>query len=48
MPHNEQLSQDMRQCIENCLKCHASCTETSTHCLQMGGKHAEASPSAYC
>lgn len=43
MPHNEQLSQDMRQCIENCLACHASCTETSTHCFQMGGKHAEAS-----
>jgi hypothetical protein len=32
----------MRQCIENCTNCHSICMETVTHCLQMGGKHAEA------
>lgn len=42
MPH-ESLSPEMRQCIENCLDCHAICLETITHCLRMGGKHAEAS-----
>lgn len=38
-----QLSAEMRQCIENCTSCHAICVETATHCLQMGGRHAEAS-----
>lgn len=35
-------SAEMRECIENCTNCHAICLETVTHCLQMGGKHAEA------
>ena len=38
MNHNAQ----MRECIENCTQCHSVCTETAQHCLQMGGKHAEA------
>lgn len=41
MPH--QMSQQMRECIENCSSCHTICIETAAHCLQMGGKHAEAS-----
>ena len=32
---------DMQQCISNCLDCHAVCVTTISHCLQMGGKHAE-------
>jgi hypothetical protein len=40
MPH--QLSQHMRGCIEHCSNCHNICLETAMHCLQMGGKHAEA------
>jgi hypothetical protein len=36
------LSDDMRSCIEACLACHQTCVETVTHCLQRGGKHAEA------
>ena len=38
MPH--QISQEVRQCIENCLDCYSICQETLTHCLELGGKHA--------
>jgi hypothetical protein len=38
-----QMSAEMQQCIQNCLDCHSICLKTVTHCLQMGGKHAEAS-----
>jgi hypothetical protein len=38
-----QMSSEMQQCITNCLDCHAVCVATITHCLQMGGRHAEAS-----
>ena len=31
----------MRACIQECHNCHDSCAETVTHCLQMGGDHAE-------
>jgi len=31
---------DMQQCIQECLQCHRVCTETLTHCLQKGGRHA--------
>lgn len=41
MPHSHELSAEMRQCIENCLACHAACTETTLHCLSLGGEHAE-------
>lgn len=40
MPH--QISDEMRQCIRNCSDCRNICTETVIHCLEMGGKHAEA------
>ena len=32
----------MHECINNCTNCHNICMETVMHCLQMGGKHAEA------
>ena len=35
-------SGQMEQCIQNCQNCHHICLETVTHCLQKGGKHAEA------
>ena len=38
MTHNAQ----MRECIDNCQECHSVCTETAQHCLEQGGKHAEA------
>ena len=41
MPHTmNQLSQEMRQCIQRCLSCYAQCLETVQHCLMMGGEHA--------
>ncbi len=40
MPHARHMTQEMRECVAACLDCHASCTETSTHCLMMGGEHA--------
>lgn len=39
MAHNER-SQEMQDCINNCLNCHAVCLETIGHCLEMGGEHA--------
>ncbi|HSH80069.1 MAG TPA: four-helix bundle copper-binding protein [Herpetosiphonaceae bacterium] len=36
-------SQQMQQCIQNCLDCHSICLATVAYCLQMGGMHAEAS-----
>ena len=38
-----QMSQEMQECINNCLSCHAVCLETIAQCLQMGGEHAEPS-----
>lgn len=35
------LDERMRACIQECQTCHEVCTETVTHCLQMGGEHAE-------
>lgn len=41
MPHQER-SQEMQECIDSCQNCHTICLETISHCLQMGGDHAEA------
>lgn len=43
MAHTEQLTPEMRECIQNCTECTNACLETVQHCLTMGGKHAEAS-----
>jgi len=35
-----QFSQEVRDCIEQCLRCHAVCLATAmTECLEMGGNH---------
>ncbi|MDX1994083.1 MAG: four-helix bundle copper-binding protein [bacterium] len=36
----QNLSQEMHNCIQNCLECHSICLATVAHCLQMGGEHA--------
>ena len=36
------VSDTMRRCIDECQSCLAICLESVTHCLQQGGKHAEA------
>jgi len=36
-----QITPEMRQCIKECQECEAICKETTMHCLQMGGKHAD-------
>ncbi len=33
---------DIQRCIEDCLDCFRTCTETIAYCLQKGGRHAEA------
>ncbi|GAB63464.1 MAG: four-helix bundle copper-binding protein [Candidatus Jettenia sp.] len=38
----KQLSQDLQQCIKECLDCYQICKTTLSYCLQKGGKHAEA------
>jgi len=35
------VSEDMRECIRECQGCHDVCLETVTHCLEMGGEHAD-------
>lgn len=39
MPH--QIDADMQECIDRCHSCQEACFETISHCLEMGGKHAE-------
>jgi len=42
---NEQADQrthdEMQECIEECLNCHAVCTMTLQHCIAIGGDHTE-------
>ena len=38
----QMTSQDMEQCIQECLNCHRVCLSTVAYCLQMGGQHAGA------
>jgi hypothetical protein len=42
MSHDAYFTEDIRRCIQECLDCHRVCVETVTHCLSLGGKHAEA------
>jgi hypothetical protein len=41
MHHTTHMNEKMVECITACQTCHAVCVETTAHCLQMGGKHAE-------
>lgn len=34
---HEQAHDDMQECIEECLNCHAVCTMTLQHCIASGG-----------
>jgi hypothetical protein len=35
------MSDEMQQCIENCLDCHKVCEQLIPYCLNKGGMHAE-------
>lgn len=35
------MESGMEECIANCLECAKICTRLISHCLDMGGKHAE-------
>lgn len=36
------FTQDMQNCIDECLQCYQTCTrEAMNHCLEAGGKHVE-------
>ncbi len=45
MPHSGEhaVSDEMQRCIDNCTECHNICVQTTAYCLEMGGRHAEAS-----
>lgn len=38
---HEQAHDDMQECIEECLNCHAVCTMTLQHCIASGGEITE-------
>lgn len=35
------MSEAMQQCIDNCTACEQICLAAVSHCLELGGKHAE-------
>lgn len=35
------LTRELQECIDECQHCHATCVATISHCLELGGKHAE-------
>lgn len=36
------ISPDLQKCIDECLHCYRTCTETAmNHCLEMGGQHVQ-------
>jgi hypothetical protein len=37
------VTKEMQRCIDNCLDCSSFCIQTVQHCLELGGRHAEAS-----
>ncbi|HEY9430726.1 MAG TPA: hypothetical protein VI260_04490 [Blastocatellia bacterium] len=34
------ITNEMQQCIQECLNCHSVCLQIVTYCLQQGGRHA--------
>ena len=38
---DEQTHDEMQECIEECLNCHAVCTMTAQYCMTEGGEHAD-------
>ena len=43
MPHLQEITAEMQRCIQRCTECHNICTQTITHCLMLGGEHADPS-----
>lgn len=41
MPEHQHVTEEMRRCAGECRRCHEVCLETISHCLHMGGKHAD-------
>ena len=39
-PFLQQMSDEMRRCIQDCLECANICEQTIAFCLRQGGKHA--------
>ena len=39
---HQPIDDRMQECIDRCQTCQETCLETVQHCLQKGGKHAEA------
>lgn len=37
-----QIDPQVHECVDRCQSCQAICLETVNHCLEIGGKHAEA------
>ncbi|MGD6934868.1 MAG: four-helix bundle copper-binding protein [Candidatus Bathyarchaeia archaeon] len=35
------MSEEVRECIQDCVDCYRTCNQTLIRCLNMGGKHAE-------
>ncbi len=35
------MSDEVKECIQDCVDCYRTCTETLTRCLSLGGKHSE-------
>ena len=42
MPHQTAVNPEVAQCIDDCHHCATTCQATVAHCLEKGGKHAEA------
>jgi hypothetical protein len=42
MEMSTEKSDMVEKCIDDCLDCYCVCAETTSHCLKMGGDHAEA------
>jgi hypothetical protein len=40
---SQYMSDEMRQCIQNCLDCHSICLQTVVHCLPPNGWHGSVS-----
>ena len=38
---HDHAHEEIQDCIDECLNCHAACTMTVTHCLATGGTHNE-------
>lgn len=39
-PHFGHMGEQMQRCIQECLSCFSVCSQTLSHCLRKGGKHA--------